>query len=140
MSDIVIQTSFTSLPDDIILMICNYHSLYNKLIIRSINKSHRDLISLMTVRRLKLNEKIKNIFIGFKLSLGTEIFVPFGLLVEWNIALQQLTNGDRHISYIKTIIYIKKWLILLRPYRDKRKLTLLSINAAIRWGIGQRKY
>ena len=140
MSDIVIQNSFYLLPDDMILIISNYHSLYNKLLIRSINKSCRDLISFITIRKLKLNEKIKNIFIGFKLSLGKEIFVPFGLLVEWNIALQQLTNGDRNISYIKTIIYIKKWLILLKPYRDKSKLTLLSINAAIRWGIGQRKY
>jgi hypothetical protein len=129
------------LPDDIQLIIISYyHSLSDLLIFRLINRSYNKKISYMKIRQIGLDKKIETIVVKFEISDREKILLPFGLLVEWNIALQKLTNGNQLIQYNKTINYIEKWAKFLKTLKEPEQLSILNAKAAIRWAIGQKMY
>ena len=125
------------LPTELIQLIYSYHSCI-KLELRLVNKNYRDMIRYFDIKILNFNKAINRIYKKIYIDALSNIYIPFGLLLEWNIAYRFLINGNLIITYSNSIKSITHWLHLINTSDHYRNLSIIYINAAIRWSNGQK--
>tara|TARA_B110001452_G_C15240429_1_gene429447 strand:- start:55 stop:456 length:402 start_codon:yes stop_codon:yes gene_type:complete len=103
-----------ALPDELLNIIFNNLSIYDKSKMRVTCKELKYFINYMNIRIYKMNEKLNDTFMLFTINENTKKFIPIGLLTEWEAQLcwcrhsnsRRLRRSNNFTRYeIKELIY-----------------------------------